>query len=220
MTAHRRSHTKRRRRYRVAVTTRFGGTHQVYVQPGPGRRFSYRRGKKGRGLMNALEVEAAKAWARRRLARRVRVAGPDDWLFLELAAGARWPTNRRLLKGLEATGRQTRQVVRIISGLRTAREAWDLRQRWVRYRQGRGPRANLAAPCCSRYGHAEVLHSWAQCGKDPWSNHADGNAADCGVVNGRTGGYTSLDAAPAGQVARRHGIGFPVDGEPWHAEAV
>lgn len=200
----------KKRRFRVVVTTRLGGTRQVYLIPNKG--FSYRRGQHGRTHLTVREVEQAKRWAARRLARRVRVIDKKGWPFLELASGARWPTNQRLLRALNDTGRKRRRLIRIISGLRTPHEAWVLRMRFL---AGRG---NLAARCCSKYSGT---HSWDACGKDPWSNHADGNAADCGTVTGLTGRYTSLaDDRKARRLFQTAGGCFPVTNpwEPWHAE--
>ena len=186
----------------------------------PGRGYSYRRGKHGRARMTAPEAEQARRWAQRRLARHIRVVAPKQWPFLQLVDGAAWPTNRALLRALNTTGRRRRRVIRIVSGLRTPREAWALRDRWNRSQHG-GPPANLAAPCCSKYGRATTIHTSSQCGKDPWSNHADGNAADCGTVSGRTGNYQSLaNDGRAARIFRSLGGCFPVvdPWEPWHCE--
>lgn len=200
-----------KRVHTVAVHRRIGGVRQLFLIPGKG--FSYRRGRNGRARMTPAEVQQAKKWANRRNAKAVRVAGPKHrWLFLDLSAHAAWPTNKRLLRALNATGRKRRRVVRIISGLRTPYEAWVLRMKYLR---GQG---NLAARCCSKYAGQ---HSWPACGKDPWSNHADGNAADCGTINGVTGAYTSLaDDRRARKIFERLGGHFPVvdPWEPWHAE--
>ena len=198
-----------RRIYRLVVTTRLGGARQVYLIPHEG--FSYKRGKTGRAKMTALEIEAGKKWAKRRLARSCRTIGPDQWPFLVLGDTA-WPTNKTLLRALNHTGQRRRRVIRIVSGLRTPHEAWVLR---MRYLNGQG---NLAARCCSKYSGK---HSWEQCGKDPWSNHADGNAADCGTMTGIKGTYTSLaNDGKARRIFERLGGCFPVTSpwEPWHAE--
>ncbi len=200
-----------KRVHTVAVHRRIGGVRQLFLIPGKG--FSYKRGERGRARMTAAEVDQAKKWARRRRAKGVRVTGPlHKWLFLDRAAGVVWPTNRRLLRALNATGRRRRRVIRIISGMRTPYQAWQLR---MAYLQGRG---NTAARCCSRYSGQ---HSWSACGKDPWSNHADGNAADCGTINGATGNYTSLASdGKARRIFEKLGGCFPVTNpwEPWHAE--
>ncbi len=198
-----------KRAYRLVVVTRLGGARMVY-RSAEGR-FSYRRGKTGRAKMTALEIEAGKKWARRRLVRSTRTVGPDQWPFLVLGDTA-WPTNKRLLRALNATGKGRRRLIRIVSGLRTPREAWVLR---MRYLNGQG---NLAARCCSRYSGK---HSWESCGKDPWSNHADGNAADCGTLTGIKGTYTSLaNDKKARRLFEKLGGCFPVVSpwEPWHAE--
>lgn len=196
-------------RYRMMVVTRLGTARQVYLIPHRG--FSYRRGNTGRAQMTAPQIEAAKRWARRRLVRSTKIVGRGGWPFLELVPGARWPTNKKLLRSLNTVARLRKRRIRIVSGLRTPHEAWQLRMKFL---SGRG---NLAARCCTRYSGP---HSWANCGKDPWSNHADGNAADCGTLTGN-GRYTSLaDDGRARSLAHRHGLIFPVTSpwEPWHAE--
>ena len=205
-----------KRVYRVVAHTRLGGARQVYLIPRKG--YSYKRGKTGRAKMTAPEVEQAKRWAKRRAARDVRIVGRAQWPFLVLG-DTQWPTSKRLLRALNATGQRRRRVIRIVSGMRTPREAWELRQAWNRYQHG-GPPANLAAPCCSKYGTSTTVHSWANCGRDPWSNHADGNAADCGTVTSG-GTYRSLaDDKKARKIFESLGGCFPVTSpyEPWHAE--
>lgn len=198
-------------RYRVAATTRLAGNRRLIYRHPDG--FSWRKGKTGRQWMSAGEADAAKKWAARRLAKNVKAYPAGRHPFLELAKGARWPTNRRLLRALNRTGQARRRTVRIISGLRTPHEAWLLRMRFL---HGTG---NTAARCCTRYAG---VHTWAECGKNPQSNHADGNAADCGVISGLTGAYTSLGLdAKARRLAYRFGIYFPVmspQQEWWHAE--
>ena len=195
-------------KFRVAGDTRFGHRRLVYARPDG---FSWRRGARGRAWMSAHDAKRAKQWARRRRATQVRVYQAGQFPFLDLSPGAAWPTNRRLLRLLNVVGQRRARMVLIISGLRTPHEAWVLRMRWL------DRKGNLAARCCSRY---EGKHSWEQCGKDPWSNHADGNAADCGTVSGR-GRYVSLaDDAKARRIADKVGLGFPVvdPWEPWHVE--
>lgn len=196
-------------RYRVVATTRFGGRRLVYYV-GQGR-FSWRRGKAGRAWMSPAKADAAKKWVAKHLGKNSRPVPAGRYPFLELAEGAAWPTNEGLLRALNRTGQRRQRTIKIISGLRTPREAWVLRMKML---DGTG---NTAARCCSRY---TGRHSWAACGKDPWSNHADGNAADCGVI-GRTGGYTSLASdRKARRLFENAGGCFPVTSpwEPWHAE--
>ena len=199
---------KNKRVFRLMVVARLGGARLVYVSRDG--RYSYKRGKTGRAKMTARQIQLGKQWAKRRAARQVRVVGPNQWPFL-VVSDTQWPTNKRLLRALNATGQGRRRVIKIISGLRTPHEAWVLR---MAYLAGRG---NLAARCCTRYSGR---HTWEQCGKDPWSNHADGNAADCGTVTAK-GKYRSLaDDAKARQIFIKHGGCFPVvdPWEPWHAE--
>ena len=198
-----------KRVYRVVVHTRLGGARQVYLIPRKG--YSYKRGKTGRAKMTAPEVEQAKRWAKRRAARDVRIVGRAQWPFLVLG-DTQWPTSKRLLRALNTTGRRRRRTIRIVSGLRTPHEAWELRMRYLR---GQG---NTAARCCTRYSGQ---HSWAACGKNPLSNHASGNAADCGTVTAG-GTYRSLaDDKKARRIFESLGGCFPVRSpqwEPWHGE--
>lgn len=200
----------RRRRFRLVVTTRLGSRWLVKRRDSG---FTLRGG--GRITMTAGEVERAKKWAKRRRVRSLRVLEPGEWAFLSKADTA-WPTQRRLLVKLNKVGRRTHRRVHIISGLRTPREAWVLR---MRYLNGHG---NLAARCCLTYSG---VHTWAACGKQPQSNHADGRAADVGVIT-RSGGYLSLGLWRRSRKATyRVGLTFPILrrlGSPvdewWHVE--
>ena len=198
-----------KRVYRLVVHTRLGGARQVYLIPGKG--YSYKRGKTGRAKMTAPQIEEGKRWAKRRAARSTRVIGPKQWPFVVLGDTA-WPTNKRLLRALNTTGRRRRRMIRIVSGLRTPHEAWVLRMAML---NGTG---NTAAKCCLKYSGK---HSWANCGKQPQSNHASGNAADCGTVTSN-GTYRSLaDDKKARRIFESLGGCFPVRSpqwEPWHAE--
>lgn len=195
--------------YRLVVHTRLGGARQVYLIPGKG--YSYKRGKTGRAKMTAPQIEEGKRWAKRRAARSTRVIGPKQWPFVVLGDTA-WPTNKRLLRALNTTGRRRRRMIRIVSGLRTPHEAWVLRMAML---NGTG---NTAAKCCLKYSGK---HSWANCGKQPQSNHASGNAADCGTVTSN-GTYRSLaDDKKARRIFESLGGCFPVRSpqwEPWHSE--
>jgi len=79
----------------------------------------------------------------------------------------------------------------------------------------------LIRPYALAVSLATLVIVWSACGKDPWSNHADGNAADCGTINGATGNYTSLASdGKARRIFEKLGGCFPVTNpwEPWHAE--
>ena len=203
------SDTRKRRPYRVVVTTRFGGVRQLY-RVGDG--YSYRRGKKGRAFMSALEVDGAKRWAKRRLAKGVRMVGPDRQPFIVYPEGVHPPTNKNLLRAVNATGRKRRRLIRCVSGMRTPRQAWELRMLFL---DGRGATAAL---CCTKYSGT---HSWADCGKNPQSNHADGNAMDCGTID-KHGTYRSLGLdQKAKRIFLKLGGCFPVmspQPEWWHCE--
>lgn len=134
--------------------------------------------------------------------------------WLRLAPGARWPRGKqgqRLLRRLNRVGRRTGRLVRIDSGRRTPYEAWAAYQDFLRG-------GNLAAFCCFRH----YLHSWAECGKTPSSNHCINRAADCSIQRHRddSSGFTSIGNV---QVARDAmdavGLCLPVgSGEVWHVE--
>jgi len=82
------------------------------------------------------------------------------------------------------------------------------------YLNGRG---NLAARCCSKYSGK---HSWNDCGKDSWSNHASGKACDTSILHsGRGGSYTNVCRdKEARRIWINLGGGAPVRNEPWHLE--
>lgn len=118
---------------------------------------------------------------------------------LELRPGAHWPTNKRLIAGLEQVGdRLAREQRRpdlkivIVSGLRTYAEQVAL---WNAYQNGTG---NLAA-------------------RPGTSRHETGNAADCGVVG--WGPYVSMCQYPGAVAAlRAAGLAATVFSEAWHIE--
>jgi hypothetical protein len=129
--------------------------------------------------------------------------------FVELAPGVRAP-NHDLMKALNFVGTHLRLKIRIISGWRGNHEQWVL---YMRFLRGEG---NKAAPCC--YQHQGYQHTWAQCGKHSLSNHADGKAADCGVIL-PNGEYVSIgNYKGARALLKKAGACLPVDGEAWHAE--
>ena len=184
-----------RTRYRVAATTRLGARRLIYWRGGAS--FSWRRGKTGRAWMPAGAADAAKRWATRRLARNVRAYPPGRYPFLELVPGTLWPSDRGLLRRLNAVGAARKRTIRIVSGRRTLAQQQALYDKYQRYLRG-GPYANLAAYPNER------------------APHIRGVAADCGVL-GRTGGYTSLGLdAKARRKALALGLRALVPGEPWH----
>ena len=124
-----------------------------------------------------------------------------------MAPGAK-PAGKLLMGKLKQVSADTRIAIKVISGDRSAYQAWILR---MRYKRGTG---NLAARCCWRYD----IHSWSACGKSPRSNHARGKAVDAGTyINGN---YSSLGYNPKIRAAmRRRGLCLPVPNEPWHLES-
>lgn len=192
---------RRRRRFRVVVTTRVAGNvRQVYLIPGKG--FSYSR-RGGRAFMTAGEVEQAKKWARKRRTRTFRVLRPGEWSHLRLAAGVKWPTDRALLVKLNAVARARRRIVELKSGLRSLADQWRL---WRAFQNGTG---NTAA-----YPNANAPH-------------VRGVAADCGVIN-PDGSYTSIgNDRRARRLLKKHGLCLPVGpssvnprGEAWHVQTL
>ena len=197
-------------RWQVAATTRFGNRRLVQrTKTG----FSWNE-KKGRAWMTAQEAEAAVKWTKIRLAKDAKIYAKSGYPFLILADGAEWPTNKDLLRRLNVVGKRIARPIKIISGFRSPYEAWFLRQKMFNG-------GNAAAKCCLAY---EGRHTWEQCGKQPQSNHADGNAVDCGVINNK-GTYISIgNYRRAVKYMKELGLGLPVgppgtwQKEPWHVE--
>jgi len=98
--------------------------------------------------------------------------------------------NRDLMVALAKTARGIGRSLFVTFGFRTRKEQELLYQKYL---NGTG---NLAA-------------------KPGTSNHESGNAAD--VVDAKTG-ESLADLSGARSEAAKHGIVFPVNGEPWHAE--
>lgn len=149
---------------------------------------------------------AAVEWAKSRgLAASLR---EGDYPFVQLADGVE-PPNPGLMRRLDRLGRRRRRMVRVVSGRRTAWQAWELRMRFLR---GAG---NLAARCCTRHWG---VHGWPDCGRNPLSNHASGDAADCGLL--MQDGYVSMGdtGSRTRWRMRRLRLCLPVPGEAWHVE--
>ena len=130
-----------------------------------------------------------------------------------LADGVR-PAGRQLMVRIGEASRIGKLPILIKSGDRTAWEAYNFR---MLYLNGQG---NLAARCCSKYSGK---HTWSQCGKNPWSNHARGAAVDCGWLT--PSGYRSFMLLPgAYKIAVHAGLKAPLWApwnariEPWHIE--
>ena len=65
------------------------------------------------------EIEAARRWAKhRRHVRDTHIIHPERWTHLRLATGTRWPTDRDLLRRLNAIGNRMHRVILIKSGRR------------------------------------------------------------------------------------------------------
>lgn len=185
-------------RYRVAATTRFGGRRLVYYR-GSGR-YSWRRGRSGQVWMSGARADAAKRWAGNHKATDARAYPGGRHPFLELAPGASWPTDSKLLARLNRIGQKLHRPIRIISGKRSLSDQQVLWDRWQRYLDG-GPPANRAA-----YPNANAPH-------------IRGVAADCGVID-RHGEYWSfMDySRRARSLAAKAGISARVPGEAWHLQ--
>jgi len=175
------------------------------------------------GIFGQKTKNRLKRWQKKRGLTPDGVAGRSTWRSLgynlklppgkvTLASGAK-PAGDELMRRLRKAAVYLGKEIRVISGDRTAYQAWILR---MRYLNGTG---NLAARCCSQYGK----HSWNACGKRPTSNHARGKAVDCGVIiNGK---YVSFMLAPGTHAAAKHARlkapMWPPWGrriEPWHLE--
>jgi len=99
--------------------------------------------------------------------------------------------NPKLVRALAATGKELGQRIYVRSGFRSRKEQEAL---YAAYKAGRGPLA--ARPGTSR--------------------HESGNAAD--VQIGERSGPNLASVPKAAAIAKRHGLHFPVPGEPWHSE--
>lgn len=160
------------------------------------------------GDLSRSQVKRAVAWAKKRGWTVVRTTS-HPWPYVTKDPTTAWPTNKALLRKLNSVGRKLHRRVHVVSGWRTPHKCWELRMAYLR---GEG---NLAARCCSRYSG---FHSWEDCGRDPWSNHADGNAADCGIID-RWGDYSSIgNISKARKQMHKVGLCLPVPGEAWHTE--
>ena len=135
--------------------------------------------------------------------------------FLSKRKSAHWPVGadgHALLHAANLSAREAKHMIKVFSGRRTPREAYDLRMGYLRGKPG----FNLAARCCTKY---TGIHSWAQCGKNPTSDHAKGGgrAIDAGWISNRTGEEINLgDWKKGAAILRRHGLKDTVVGESWH----
>ncbi len=160
-------------------------------------------------LFTKAEVQDAIKWGHRN---GVAVFGTtNEYPFLVKQSDTEWGSPE-LSKKMNELGRRRRRYIHVTAFKRTARQQWVLRMAYLR---GEG---NLAARCCSRYDRQ--LHSWNQCGKDSWSNHFRGNAADIGViVSGRDGSRVNVgDDSKCRKIMKSLGLALVVPHEPWHCE--
>ena len=125
------------------------------------------------------------------------------------------PAGKELMRRAGLASKYMGLPLLIKSGDRTDRQAHDFRMGYLKGWSG----YSLAARCDNTYG----IHNWASCGRSPKSNHASGNAIDCGFV--KNGRYASFMLYPGAlTVARKAGLKFPLWSpwnskiEPWHAE--
>lgn len=108
---------------------------------------------------------------------------------LILNPGAKLPTQKALVKRLQAVAKDLGVNITIISGKRTIADQWRL---WNLYQSGRGNKAaypNANAP------------------------HVRGVAADCAINGVNIGNYPG-----AREAMRKHGLCLNVSGEPWHVQ--
>jgi hypothetical protein len=131
----------------------------------------------------------------RRSGFRVEVARGRSFPWLILAPGARWPKDRKLLRGMNDAARSVGRRIKIISGFRSTSEARRLYYGWTH----RLPGYNLAAYCCPAT-----------------SEHCRGLAADAGWITSR-GKYLSVGKWRTGLNAlSRHNVSLTVRTECWH----
>ncbi len=169
------------------------------------------------GKLNARQAIEAVKWVKKkgwtpRLVRR------GNWCFIARAEGVTLPGDHELLSKLNHVGHKMKRIVYVKSGYRNHREQWELRMKYVRFKLGMGPYANLAARCCLKYDM--TVHSWDQCGKQSQSNHSrppKGHAVDCGLLMAT--GYMSIGHVNrARKLMRKFGLCLPVPGEAWHVQ--
>lgn len=191
----------------VARNKSTNNVRQVY-RDGDG--FTRRRPRDGAGI-NMSQGEAAdcvKWGAKRGL---VVFATKSPYPFLVLDTDTAWG-NPNLSEKLNELGRKQMRYVWVGEFKRTAYQQWVFR---MAYLKGYG---NLAARCCSKYSG---IHSWENCGRDSWSNHAPGNAADSSILHcGRGGSFTNLGDWGHGIRDNMRALDtcLPVPRETWHAE--
>lgn len=115
--------------------------------------------------------------------------------------------NPKLARKANKLGKLLGRKLFVNEGTRTPYRCWELRMLYLR---GKG---NLAARCCSKYDRTQ--HTWKQCGKDPWSNHADGNALDLqdNATKANIGNVNN-----ARNIMHKLNLCLPVGGENWHVE--
>lgn len=162
------------------------------------------------------EEEAAKAMVWGKKHGLAMYSTTSKYPFVVLDTDTEWGSPKLSAK-LNELGRRRMRYMWVGEYDRTARRQWELRMAFL---SGNG---NLAARCCSKY---TGKHKWRNCGKDSWSNHADGNAADTSYLHsGRGGPYTNVGNDHRCR-AIMHDIGLclpvgpPVSpqSEPWHVE--
>lgn len=196
------------RKWRVlARDTDNNNVRQVYRIVGGG--FTRDEGHKDRrALMLKSEAEDAIKWAKSKGA--AGYATTNKYPFIVLDSDTAWG-NAELSGKLNELGRRRERYMWAGEYKRTSHRQWELR---MLYLNGRG---NLAARCCSKYSGK---HSWKDCGKDSWSNHASGNACDVSVLkSGRGGSYVNVGKDDqCRKIMRDLGLCLPVGGEPWHGE--
>ena len=200
-----------RRRYRLVATTRTGSVRTVYrTRHG----YSLRARKHYSAWMTAGEIEAARRWAKhRRHVRDTHIIHPERWTHLRLATGTRWPTDRDLLRRLNAIGNRMHRVILIKSGRRLLGRPGDYPSnpgtQWFFWEAAQAGAGNTAAY------------------PNPSAPHVAGVAADCGVID-RRGRYTSIgDNRRARRLMHRLGLCLPVGpssinpaGEAWHVQTL
>lgn len=200
-----------RRRYRLVATTRTGSVRTVYrTRHG----YSLRARKHYSAWMTAGEIEAARRWAKhRRHVRDTHIIHPERWTHLRLATGTRWPTDRDLLRRLNAIGNRMHRVILIKSGRRLLGRPGDYPgnpgTQWFYWEAMQAGAGNTAAY------------------PDGGAPHVRGVAADCGIID-RRGRYTSIgDNRRARRLMHRLALCLPVGpssinprGEAWHVQTM
>ncbi len=190
------------------VTLNNGDVHQVYTRKN-GKGYTIWEGQGDRTRFRTLKKPSITKWAKKHKWKVEFTRATNPFLVYDNdTSRVKFGLEQRLNK----VAKDIKRKLFIGEGTRTNHQQWVFRMSYLR---GQG---NLAARCCLKYC-PDVIHSWANCGKNSQSNHSSGDAADMMVLPG----YQNIGVYPgAVKAMKEHGLGLPVGGgsqnENWHVE--